>query len=96
MTGYSQVTDCVNRCSGRNSSNPAIESQIIGAIEGMKVDLLEDVTMVDLYEPEGEAVRNVTVRLTYRHAKKTLKDKEVDKRHSKVVEGLLKALPVRV
>ncbi|BBD09125.1 phenylalanine--tRNA ligase subunit beta [Desulfovibrio ferrophilus] len=71
-------------------------AQIIGAIEGMKVDLLEDVTMVDLYEPEGEAVRNVTVRLTYRHAKKTLKDKEVDKRHSKVVEGLLKALPVRV
>ncbi|MBU1002695.1 MAG: phenylalanine--tRNA ligase subunit beta [Proteobacteria bacterium] len=71
-------------------------ARIIQAIEAMKVDILQDVTMVDLYEPDGGDVRNVTVRLTYRHAEKTLKDKEVDKRHSKVIEGLQQALPVRV
>jgi len=70
--------------------------RIVEAIEAMKVDLLEDVTMVDLYEPEGGSERNVTVRLTYRHGQKTLKDKEVDKRHTRVVEELQKALPVRV
>lgn len=71
-------------------------ADITEAISGMKVDLLRDVIMVDLYEPEDEDVRNITVRLTYRHDKKTLKDKEVEKRHKKVVEGLKKTLPVRI
>lgn len=71
-------------------------AKIIEAIKGMKVDLLQEVAMVDLFEPDGGEERNVTVRLTYRSDKKTLKDKEVDKRHKKVVDGLLKALPVRV
>ena len=71
-------------------------AKIVGAVKDMKVDLLQDVVMVDLYEPEGGDERNITVRLTYRSDKKTLKDKEVDKRHKKVVDGLVKALPVRV
>lgn len=70
--------------------------QIVSAIESMKVDILENVVMTDLFEPEGGEARNVTVRLTYRHAERTLKDKEVDKRHAAVVAGLTKALPVRV
>lgn len=69
---------------------------IIDAIDAMGVDLLENVTMTDLYEPQGGQRRNVTVRLTYRHAQRTLKDKEVDKRHAQVVEGLRKALPVEI
>ena len=71
-------------------------AKIVDAVKTMKVDLLQDVVMVDLYEPEGDEERNITVRLTYRSDKKTLKDKEVDKRHKKVVDGLVKALPVRV
>ncbi len=62
----------------------------------MGVDLLENVVMTDLYEPQGGQRRNITVRLTYRHAQRTLKDKEVDKRHAQVGEGLRKALPVEL
>ncbi|MCK9238943.1 phenylalanine--tRNA ligase subunit beta [Desulfocurvus sp.] len=69
---------------------------VLDAIAAMNVDLLENVVMTDLYEPEGGQRRNVTVRLTYRHAQRTLKDKEVDKRHTQVVEGLRKALPVEI
>ncbi|WP_461209118.1 phenylalanine--tRNA ligase subunit beta [Desulfocurvus sp. DL9XJH121] len=69
---------------------------IVKAVEDMGVDLLEDVAMVNLFVPEGGDERNVTVRLTYRHKERTLKDKEVDKRHAKVVAELQKALPVRI
>jgi len=71
-------------------------AQIIDAIWAVRVDFLENVAMTDLFEPEGGQTRNVTVRLTYRHGERTLKDKEVDKRHAIVIEGLKKALPVNI
>ena len=49
----------------------------------------------DLFEPEGESVRNVTFRVTYRHAERTLTDKDVDKTHAGLCEALTKSLPVR-
>jgi phenylalanyl-tRNA synthetase beta chain len=59
-------------------------------------DLLESMVLLDVFEPEGGEERNLTYRFTYRHPDKTLKDKDVDKRHAKVLEALLKDLPLRV
>ncbi len=67
------------------------------AILGLKLPLLESVELVNLFVPEDqEDERNLSFRLTYRHGKKTLKDKEVDKEHNKVLAALEKALPVRL
>jgi phenylalanyl-tRNA synthetase beta chain len=56
--------------------------------------------LVDCFEPEsapgGEHVRNLTFRLTFRHAERTLKDAEVDKLREKVADSLVKTLNVRV
>jgi phenylalanyl-tRNA synthetase beta chain len=69
---------------------------VVDAVRGVQEPLLEDVVLVDCYQPEDAETRNLTVRLTYRHAERTLKDKEVEKRHSKVVKKVLDALPVHV
>ena len=69
-------------------------------VRGMQLPLLEDATLVDCFEPEsapgGEHVRNLTFRLTFRHAERTLKDAEVDKLREKVADSLVKTLNVRV
>ncbi|WP_027721350.1 phenylalanine--tRNA ligase subunit beta [Maridesulfovibrio zosterae] len=66
------------------------------AIFGLKLSLLESVELVNVFTPEGQdEERNLSFRLTYRHAQKTLTDKVVDKEHKKVLEALEKALPVR-
>lgn len=78
---------------------------VLDHVEGMKLPLLESVVLIDVFVPpasgdadaaEGESVRNLTFRLTFRHAAKTLKDKEVDKEREKVADSLQKALPVRI
>ncbi len=66
------------------------------AISDIKLPLLESVELVAEYIPEGTDERNLSFRLTYRHAKKTLKDKEVDKQHKRVVDELVQKLPVRI
>ncbi|WP_031479497.1 phenylalanine--tRNA ligase subunit beta [Maridesulfovibrio frigidus] len=67
------------------------------AILGLRLPLLESVELVNLFVPEDqEDERNLSFRLTYRHGKKTLKDKEVDKEHNKVLAALEKALPIRL
>ena len=64
-------------------------------IEGAGVDILESVELVAEYVPEGqEDERNLSFRLTYRSPTKTLKDKQVDKEHKKVLEALQSKLPV--
>jgi phenylalanyl-tRNA synthetase beta chain len=79
--------------------------QVTEHIAAMKLPLLEDVTLIDVFVPQnghkegesGEAPeRNLTLRLTFRHAQRTLKDKEVDKEREKVANSLMRALPVRV
>jgi len=65
-------------------------------IEGAGVDILESVELVAEYVPEGKQdERNLSFRLTYRSATKTLKDKQVDKEHQRVLEALQSKLPVR-
>jgi len=75
----------------------AIQAQAIRrAIEDAGVKILESVELVAEFVPEGqEEERNLSFRLTYRSPTKTLKDKQVDKEHKKVLAALEKALPVR-
>ncbi|HKK34022.1 MAG TPA: phenylalanine--tRNA ligase subunit beta [Desulfomicrobiaceae bacterium] len=65
------------------------------AVGSMKQPLLEEIRLVDVYLPEGGEEKNLTFRMTYRHAARTLKDKEVDKAHNRLGEELVKILGVR-
>ncbi|MBG0791397.1 MAG: phenylalanine--tRNA ligase subunit beta [Desulfovibrionaceae bacterium] len=65
------------------------------AILDTGIDILESVELVAEFVPENtENERNLSFRLTYRSPSKTLKDKQVDKEHQKVLESLDKNLPV--
>jgi phenylalanyl-tRNA synthetase beta chain len=68
---------------------------VLTAVATHKVDIFEGVIVQDLFEPGGEE-KNVTFRVTYRHAGRTLTDKDVDKAHAGLCEALVKALPVRL
>jgi phenylalanyl-tRNA synthetase beta chain len=57
--------------------------------------LLEEVRLVDLYQPPQQTERHLTLRLRYRHMQKTLTDKEVDAAHSALGQSLTNSLPVR-
>jgi len=79
--------------------------QVEAAIREMKPKNLESLALVAVYAPqdntssessESKGERNLTFRLTYRHADRTLVDKEVDKEHGKVLSGLPQKLPVRI
>ncbi|MHC1713707.1 MAG: phenylalanine--tRNA ligase subunit beta [Solidesulfovibrio sp.] len=67
---------------------------ILDAIRDAKAPIFEDVLLLDAYKPEGETERRLTFRITYRHAEKTLKDKEVDKIHDALTNAVLTKLPV--
>ena len=75
-------------------------ADIAAHVRGLKLALLEDVTLVDCFEPKveqgEEPVRNLTFRLTFRHAERTLKDTEVDKEREKVAQSLVSALGVKI
>lgn len=66
------------------------------AILDTGIKILESVELVAEFVPEGqEEERNLSFRLTYRSPTKTLKDKQVDKEHKKVLAALEKNLPIR-
>lgn len=70
---------------------------ILEHIQSLRLPLLERVALTDLFIPEQEEKRrNLTFRLTFRHAQRTLKDKEVDKEREKVAESLRKTLSVSI
>ena len=75
-------------------------SQVLDHLAGLKLPLLEEAVLVDCFEPEGdgneEPARNLTFRLTFRHAGRTLKDAEVDKEREKVADSLVRTLGVRI
>ncbi|MBD5538914.1 MAG: phenylalanine--tRNA ligase subunit beta, partial [Desulfovibrio sp.] len=72
--------------------------EVIEAVRGLGLPLLEDVALVDCFEPGGEDAgeRHLTFRLTFRHADRTLNDAEVDKVRAKVAESLTRKLGVRI
>lgn len=69
---------------------------MVACVEGMKLPLLEDISLIDIFEPEHAEERNLTFRLTFRHAERTLKDAEVDKLREKIAAALVKTLGVRI
>ena len=69
---------------------------VLEHVRGMHLPLLEDVVLLDCFEPEGSEERNLTFRLTFRHAQRTLKDAEVDKEREKVAQSLVQQLGVRI
>lgn len=69
---------------------------VLAHVRGLKQALLQEIVLVDMFEPEHSEERNMTFRLTFRHAERTLKDAEVDKERSKVADSLVQNLGVRV
>lgn len=74
----------------------AVKEAILAASRSLKVSLLESMELRDLYVPEKSDERNLTFRLTFRHAERTLQDTEVDREREKIVAALVQSLPVRV
>lgn len=70
-------------------------AEILEVIYAVKVDILEEVKLVDIYYPKAKEEKNITLRLFYRAKNKNLKDKEVNKVHSKIGNVLLEKLDVR-
>ena len=74
--------------------------QVEAAVLELKPKNLESLELVAVYAPEAEngkaAERNLTFRLTFRHAERTLKDLEVDKEREKVAQSLVSALGVKI
>lgn len=70
--------------------------QIGDAITALKAPLLASVQLIDCFEPQDKDERNLTFRLTFRHADRTLKDSEADKQRDNIIAGVQKTLAVRV
>ena len=90
------IFPCVRRDITFIGSEDLKVGQILAEIAKLKNPLLEDVTFVSLYQPEGSQDKHLSFRLTFRDPKRTLKDTEVERERDKVVQALLKALPVRI
>lgn len=68
---------------------------VVDHVRGLKLPLLEDVTLLDVYEPENQPdKRNLTYRMTFRHSQRTLQDSEVDKIRESVAKSLVQKLGV--
>ncbi|MDR3174980.1 MAG: phenylalanine--tRNA ligase subunit beta [Desulfovibrio sp.] len=65
-------------------------------IEGIKSPLETEARLIDCFEPQGKDERNLTFRLTFRRADRTLKDAEADKQRELIAEAVQKTLSVRV
>lgn len=70
-------------------------SDIMAALRASGQKLLEDVELMDEYKPKDASERNLTFRLTYRAAERTLTDQDVDKAHAGVGKHVTSACPVK-
>lgn len=75
---------------------PVRVDDVLAVFRNGKTPLLESVELQDLYDPPHGGERNLTFRLTFRHADRTLQDNEVDREREKIVAALVQSLPVRV
>lgn len=69
---------------------------VLHHVRGLKLPTLQEIVLVDLFEPEHSQGRNMTFRLTFRHADRTLKDAEVDKERNRIADSLEQHLGVRL
>ena len=69
---------------------------VLAAVRGAKTNLMESVELLDVYEPKGGEERNITCRITFRKADRTLQDGEVDKEREKIASFVVKSLGVRI
>lgn len=67
---------------------------VLDAITAMRLPLLEEARLHDVYTPENEETRRLTFRMTFRHAKRPLEDAEVDKQRDRIAAHLTKELTV--
>ncbi len=67
---------------------------VLDAVTAMKLPLLEEAHLHDVYAPENEDARRLTFRMTFRHGKRPLEDAEVDKQRDKIARQLTESLPV--
>jgi phenylalanyl-tRNA synthetase beta chain len=69
---------------------------IAALAEAVKGRIDTEIRLVDCYEPEGADARNLTFRLTFRRADRTLKDAEADRQLGLFAENVCKTLNVAV
>jgi phenylalanyl-tRNA synthetase beta chain len=72
--------------------------QVVQTVKKVRPDFLESVELFDVFRgrniPEGR--KSVAYTLTYRHAERTLKDKEANASHEKVVSALRDQLSAEI
>ena len=71
-------------------------ASVLERVRGMDIAILEDVSLIDLFEPEDREERNATYRLTFRHSARTLKDTEADKERDAIAAALTAGLGVKI
>jgi phenylalanyl-tRNA synthetase beta chain len=71
--------------------------QVEDAIKRVSGKLLEDVRLFDRYVGQGvePGYRSLAWRLTFRHAERTLRDREIEARRSDILKALADELNVR-
>jgi phenylalanyl-tRNA synthetase beta chain len=67
-------------------------TELIAAIESQKVEDYQGVKLVGTYEGQNipDDKRSVTLRIEYRSDQRTLRDEEVEERHRRLLDSLLK------
>lgn len=73
-----------------------MSGEIANVVRGLKLPLLSHIALIDYFEPRDRDEKNLTFRLTFRHAGRTLKDSEADKQRDIVIRAVQEALGVRV
>lgn len=68
--------------------------KLLGSIQHIPSKLLEEVSLVDIFESEkiGRDVKNVTFHFVYRDKDKTILQEQVDKEHQRIIETAQKMM----
>lgn len=73
-------------------------ADIIAEIRNMQIEIIEEISIFDLYEGGGieEGKKSVGIALKYRSKDSTLTDEDVEKIHSKIIDNLAKRFYARL
>lgn len=72
--------------------------QIINSIQHIPSTLLEEISLVDIFQSEkiGRGVKNVTLHFVYRDNKKTVSQEEVDSEHARIIATAHKMVETQI